>query len=168
MFKSRQLAAAVLLSCATLLAPFHAQAAHTTKYDLSDDGGKLSLYVDDMETPFINFMVYSATSTGDSATYRDFFTLGNGINMLNEQQAIANGISYVKDLLGQPAETPTIRLFLEAAVNNNAAAASDTMANGNTGIGNYFIYNCSLPNEYKFKYAVDTNGEETINADTCI
>ena len=168
MFKSRQLAAAVLLSCSTLLAPFHAQAAHTTKYDLSDDGGKLSLYVDDMETPFINFMVYSATSTGDSATYRDFFTLGNGINMLNEQQAIANGISYVKDLLGQPVETPTIRLFLEAAVNNNAAAASDTMANGNTGIGNYFIYKSSLPDEYKFNYGIDTNGEETINADTCV
>ena len=168
MFKSRQLAAAVLLSCATLLAPFHAQAAHNTKYDLSDDGGKLSLYVDDMETPFINFMVYSATSTGDSATYRDFFTLGNGINMLNEQQAIANGISYVKDLLGQPVETPTIRLFLEAAVNNNAAAASDTMANGNTGIGNYFIYKSSLPDEYKFNYGIDTNGEETINADTCV
>ena len=168
MFKSRQLAAAVLLSCSTLLAPFHAQAAHTTKYDLSDDGGKLSLYVDDMETPFINFMVYSATSTGDSATYRDFFTLGNGINMLNEQQAIANGISYVKDFLGQPVETPTIRLFLEAAVNNNAAAASDTMANGNTGIGNYFIYKSSLPDEYKFNYDIDTNGEETINADTCV
>lgn len=168
MFKSRQLAAAVLLSCSTLLAPFHAQAAHTTKYDLSDDGGKLSLYVDDMATPFVNFMVYSATSTGDSATYRDFFTLGNGINMLNEQQAIANGISYVKDLLGQPVETPTIRLFLEAAVNNNAAAASDTMANGNTGIGNYFIYKSSLPDEYKFNYGIDTNGEETINADTCV
>ena len=168
MLKSRQLAAAVLLSCATLLAPFHAQAAHTTKYDLSDDGGKLSLYVDDMETPFINFMVYSATSTGDSATYRDFFTPGNGINMLGEEQAIANGLAYVKDLLGSPTETPTIRLFLEAEVYNNAAAASDTMDNGNSGIGNYFIYNCSLPNEYKFNYAVDTNGEETINADTCI
>ena len=168
MFKSHQLAAAVLLSCATLLAPFHAQAAHNTKYDLSDDGGKLSLYVDDMETPFINFMVYSATSTGDSATYRDFFTLGNGINMLNEQQAIANGISYVKDLLGQPVETPTIRLFLEAAVNNNAAAASDTMANGNTGIGNYFLLKDGVPDNYKFNYSIDANGEETINADTCV
>lgn len=168
MFKSRQLAAAVLLSCATLLAPFRAQAAHNTKYDLSDDGGKLSLYVDDMKTPFVNFMVYSATSTGDSAFYRDFFTPGNGINMLNEQQAIANGVSYVKDLLGQPVETPTIRLFLEAAVNNNAAAASDTMANGNTGIGNYFLLKDGVPDNYKFNYSIDANGEETINADTRI
>lgn len=168
MFKSRQLAAAVLLSCATLLAPFHAQAAHNTKYDLSDDGGKLSLYVDDMATPFVNFMVYSATSTGDSLTYRDFFTAGNGINMLNEQQAIANGISYVKDLLGQPVETPTIRLFLEAAVINNAAAASDTMANSNTGLGNYFLLKDGVPDNYKFNYSIDANGEETINADTCI
>lgn len=168
MFKSRQLVAAVLLSCATLLAPFHAQAAHTTKYDLSDDGGKLSLYVDDMKTPFVNFMVYSATSTGDSVIYRDFFTPGNGINMLNEQQAIANGVSYVKDLLGQPVETPTIRLFLEAAVNNNAAAASDTMANGNTGIGNYFLLKDGVPDNYKFNYSIDANGEETINADTCV
>lgn len=168
MFKSRQLAAAVLLSCATLLAPFHAQAAHNTKYDLSDDGGKLSLYVDDMKTPFVNFMVYSATSTGDSVTYRDFFTAGHGINMLNEQQAIANGISYVKDLLGQPVETPTIRLFLEAAVINNAAAASDTMANRNTGLGNYFLLKDGVPDNYKFNYSIDANGEETINADTCI
>ena len=168
MYKSRQLAAAVLLSCATLLAPFHAQAAHNTKYALSDDGGKLALYVDDMATPFVNFMVYSATSTGDSVTYRDFFTAGNGINMLNEQQAIANGISYVKDLLGQPVETPTIRLFLEAAVINNAAAASDTMANRNTGLGNYFLLKDGVPDNYKFNYSIDANGEETINADTCI
>ena len=168
MYKSRQLAAAVLLSCATLLAPFHAQAAHNTKYDLSDDGGKLALYVDDMATPFVNFMVYSATSTSDSVTYRDFFTPGNGINMLNEQQAIANGISYVKDLLGQPVETPTIRLFLGAAVINNAAAASDTMANSNTALGNYFLLKDGVPDNYKFNSSIDANGEETINADTCV
>ncbi|MGM9582105.1 MAG: hypothetical protein ACI3WU_00110, partial [Phascolarctobacterium sp.] len=168
MFKSpRQLAAAVLLSCATLLAPFHAQAAHTTSYTLSEDGGKLSIFVDDMNNPFINFKVYSATSTGDGEKYRDFFTPGNGINIVEEQQAIANGLAYVKDLLGSPTETPTIRLFLKAEVYNNAAAESDTMDNGNTGLGNYFILKGTIPDDYKFKIS-NVDGEELVNADTGI
>ncbi|MGM9570503.1 MAG: hypothetical protein ACI3XC_10540 [Phascolarctobacterium sp.] len=85
MKKYKALTAAVLLSCATMLAPFHAEAAHDAVYKFSEDGKTMSVYIDDMSTPFINFMVYSASTTGDSEEYRDFFTAGNGINMLNEQ-----------------------------------------------------------------------------------
>ena len=140
MKKYKQLTAAVLLSCATMLAPFHAEAAHDAVYKFSEDGKTMSVYIDDMTKPFINFMVYSASTTGDSIEYRDFFTAGNGINVLNEQQAITNGIAYVKDLLGSPTETPTIRLLLKPEVYNNAAAGSDTMDNGNSALGNYFLF----------------------------
>ena len=168
MFKPRhQLAAVVLLSCVTMIAPFYAHAAHTTSYELTDNGNNMSIYIDDMQNSFVNFKVYSATSTGNSEKFRDFFTPGNGINIVEEQQAIANGLAYAKDLLGSPAETPTIRLFLEAEVYNNAAAASDTMDNGNTGIGNYFILKESIPDEYKFKIS-NIDGEELVNADTCV
>lgn len=168
MKKYSKLATAVLLSCATMLAPFHAEAAHTTSFQLKDEGRTLSIYIGDNTNPFVNFMVYSAESTGNSKVYRDFFTEGNGINVLNEQQAIANGLAYVKDLLGNPIETPTIRLFLEAEVYNNAAAGSDTMDNGNTALGNYFILKDGVPEEYRFNYAIDAKGEEHVNADTCV
>lgn len=168
MKKYKQLTAAVLLSCATMLAPFHAEAAHEAVYKFSDDGKTMSVYIDDMTKPFINFMVYNASTTGDSIEYRDFFTAGNGINVLNEQQAIANGIAYVKDLLGSPTDTPTIRLRLEAEVCNNAAAASDTMDNSNSALGNYFLLNAEKLANYKFKADIDEEGNESYYADSCI
>ena len=168
MKKYKQLTAAVLLSCATMLTPFHAEAAHDAVYKFSEDGKTMSVYIDDMTKPFINFMVYSASTTGDSKEYRDFFTAGNGINMLNEQQAITNGIAYVKDLLGSPTETPTIRLLLKPEVFNNAAAGSDTMDNGNSALGNYFLLNAGELANYKFKPGVDEQGDEIFYADTCV
>lgn len=163
----KKLTFAVLLSCSTMLAPFHAEAAHTSRYEMSSDGSTMSVYYGSDAKPFVNFKVYSAATTGNTTSYRDFFTAGNGINILNEQQAIANGIAYVRDLLGEPVETPTIRLFLEAEVYNNAAAGSDMMANSNTALGNYFLLN-SVPDEYKFKEIVDEEGNKYYNADTCI
>ena len=83
MKKYKQLTAAVLLSCATMLAPFHAEAAHEAVYKFSDDGKTMSVYIDDMTKPFINFMVYNASTTGDSIEYRDFFTAGNGMQIVH-------------------------------------------------------------------------------------
>ena len=163
-----KLTAAILLSCATMLSAFHAEAAHTTSYELKDEGRTLSIYIGDNAAPFVNFMVYSAESTGNSELYRDFFTEGNGINIHNEQKAIANGLAYVKDLLGSPTETPTIRLFLEAEVYNNAAAASDTMDNKNTALGNYFLLNAEELANYKFKPVVDEKGNVNYYADSCV
>ena len=45
MKKYKQLTAAVLLSCATMLAPFHAEAAHEAVYKFSDDGKTMSVYI---------------------------------------------------------------------------------------------------------------------------
>ena len=164
----KKLTVAVLLSCATMLAPFHAEAAHDAFYKLSEDGKIMSVYIDDRTTPFVNFMVFSAGTTGDSEQFRDFFTEGNGINIGTEQQAIANGIAYVKDLLGSPTDTPTIRLRLEAEVYNNAAAASDTMDNSNSALGNYFLLNAEELANYKFKADIDEEGNESYYADSCI
>ena len=166
--KYKQLTLAVLLSCSTMLAPFHTEAAHTSRYEMSPDGKTMSISYGSDDKPFVNFKVYSATTTGNATKYRDFFTEGNGINVLSEQKAIANGIAYVRDLLGEPVETPTIRLFLEAEVYNNAAAASDMMDNDNTALGNYFLLKNGIDDKYKFKYIVDEEGINYYNADTCI
>ena len=151
-----------------MLAPFHTEAAHDAFYKLSEDGKIMPVYIDDRTTPFVNFMVFSAGTTGDSEQFRDFFTEGNGINIGTEQQAIANGIAYVKDLLGSPTDTPTIRLRLEAEVYNNAAAASDTMDNSNSALGNYFLLNAEELANYKFKADIDKEGNESYYADSCI
>ncbi|MGM9570502.1 MAG: hypothetical protein ACI3XC_10535, partial [Phascolarctobacterium sp.] len=74
----------------------------------------------------------------------------------------------MKDLLGSPTETPTIRLFLEAAVYNNAAANSDAMDNGNTALGNYFLLDAEELAKYKFEPSVDEEGNESFYADSCV
>ena len=96
----KKLTFAVLLSCSTMLAPFHAEAAHTSRYEMSSDGSTMSVYYGSDAKPFVNFKVHSAATTGNTTSYRDFFTAGNGINILNEQQAIANGIAYVRGFAG--------------------------------------------------------------------
>ncbi|MGM9572682.1 MAG: hypothetical protein ACI3ZR_10745, partial [bacterium] len=133
----RQLTLAVLLICTVLLVPFPAQAAHDFSY--IDEGDKLSIYIGRETNPFVIFKVYSAATTGDNESYRDFFTEGNGINKGTEQQALANGLCYLKDLLGQPTVTPTVNLKLMAPVIDNAYANSDIMDNSNTALGNYFL-----------------------------
>ena len=51
----KKLTVAVLLSCATMLAPFHAEAAHDAFYKLSEDGKIMSVYIDDGNTPLRKF-----------------------------------------------------------------------------------------------------------------
>ena len=140
------LAAVILLSCATLLAPLHAQAStHAVRIDDSNPA-LMQVYIDDMSTPFANFNIYSKTTTSDTL-YRDFLTEGNGIIGGSEKDAITNSLTYLKELLGQPATTPTINLKLIDSVAGIASADSATIANGDTSLGEYFK-NANADNEH--------------------
>ena len=138
MFKPRrQLTAAVLLTCTSLLAPFYAQASqHTLKVDDSDPAF-MQIYIDDMNKTFVNFQIDSKTTTG-SDQYRDFLTDKQDIIGGSEKDAITSALIYTKELLGQPQTTPTITLCLLDGVSGIASANSSTIANGNTLLGEYF------------------------------
>ena len=132
MFKPRrQLTAAVLLTCTSLLAPFYAQASqHTLKVDDSDPAF-MQIYIDDMTKPFVKFQIDSKATTG-SDQYRDFLTDKQDIIGGSEKDAITSALIYTKELLGQPQTTPTITLCLLDGVSGIASANSSTIANGNT------------------------------------
>ena len=138
MFKHRHhLAAAVLLSCASMLATFHAQASqHTLKVNDSNPAF-MQIYIDDMSKPFVNFQIDSKTTTG-SDQYRDLLTDKQDIIGGSEKDAITSSLMYIKELLGQPQTTPTINLRLLDSVSGIASANSSTIANGNTLLGEYF------------------------------
>lgn len=131
MFKShRKLTAAVLLSCACLMAPYYAHAEggtidhegsetyypHTPYYwELNVDGKK-----------FANFEMFDSSNDpagsldeyNDHQNHRYFFT--------NEKESIATSMKYIVDMVGSPANTLNMNLKLYATPNADASAMSNT------------------------------------------
>ncbi len=135
--KNKKLNLAIILTLACTLSPFHAQAStHTVKIDDSTPA-LMQIYIDYMSNPFVNFNIYSNTSTG-SNQYRDFLTNANDIIGGTEKDALINSLIYTKELLGQPYSTPSINLNLLNTNNGIASAKSNTIANGATVLGEYF------------------------------
>ena len=154
---NKTLSLAILFTLTGTLSPYHTHAQnHNLKIDDSNPA-LMQVYIDDMSTPFANFNIYSKTITGDSQ-YRDFLSEGNGIIGGSEKDAITSSLTYIKELLGQPASTPTINLRLLDSVSGIASADSATIANGTTGLGEYFK-NANANNEH-----TSLNGQQgTIN-----
>ena len=154
---NKTLSLTILFTLTSTLSSYHTHAQnHNLKIDDSNQA-LMQVYIDDMSTPFANFKIYSNSSTGDSQ-YRDFLTEGNGIIGGSEKDAIVNSLTYLKELLGQPATTPTINLKLLDTVSGIASADSATIANGDTSLGAYFK-NANAHNEH-----ISLNGQQgTIN-----
>ena len=154
---NKALSLAILFTLTSTLSPYHTHAQnHNLKIDDSNPA-LMQVYIDDMSTPFTNFKIYSKTTTGDSQ-YRDFLAEGNSIIGGNEKDAITSSLTYIKELLGQPAVTPTINLKLLDSVSGIASADSATIANGTTSLGEYFK-NANANNEH-----ISLNGQQgTIN-----
>ena len=158
--KNKKLNLAITLTLACMLSPFHAQATtHTVKIDDSTPA-LMQIYIDDMSKPFVNFNIYSNTST-DSNQYRDFLTNANDIIGGTEKDALINSLIYTKELLGHPYSTPSINLNLLNTNNGIASAESNTIANGATVLGEYF----KNPNAQNSQILIDgeQNYPTTIN-----
>ena len=158
--KNKKLNLAITLTLACMLSPFHAQATtHTVKIDDSTPA-LMQIYIDDMSKPFVNFNIYSNTSTGNNQ-YRDFLTNANDIIGGTEKDALINSLIYTKELLGHPYSTPSINLNLLNTNNGIASAESNTIANGATVLGEYF----KNPNAQNSQILIDgeQNYPTTIN-----
>lgn len=143
---NKTLSLAMIFTLTSTLSSYHTHAQnHHIKIEDSNPA-RMQVYIDDMSTPFAEFSIYSKTSTGDPQ-YRDFLAEDNGIIGGNEKDAIINSLTYLKELLGQPATTPTINLKLLDSVSGIASANSATIANGDTSLGEYFK-NAHADNEH--------------------
>ena len=156
MFKShKKLTAAVLLSCACLMAPYYAH-AEESEVKLVDpaDGHKAniqSIYVDSSNTHFVNLDLYT-DKTDPGNNFDNDGKAGSFRPLMDgEINAINNSMQSIKDLLGTPTNVPTIQFLLWSDTETNAGAISDVMANGKTALANYFDKNATIvidPKEY--------------------
>ena len=121
----RALTAAILLSCACLMAPYYAHAAHDEGEPVNHVTNPLDLHVNG--TKFATFDLYTQSNdpqgyyTGkndETADYRDLFD--------NEDKAITTSMKYLADMVGTPASTLNMNLMLYPEADADASAESET------------------------------------------
>lgn len=130
MFKShKKLTAAVLLSCACLMAPYYAHAGEIVEPEEGDPAGTHTPYYEKLSVngqDFADFEMYDKTTDPDGyyddkgvvQQHRLFFT--------DEKLAIEKSMKYIVDMVGAPANTLNMNLKLFSPADANASAMSKT------------------------------------------
>ena len=161
----RALTAAILLSCACLMAPYYAHAAHdegdpvnhvTNPQDLYVNGIKFATF--DLYTKSNDPQGYYTGKNNETADYRDLFD--------NEDKAIATSMKYLVDMVGAPASTLNMNLMLYPEADANASAESPTLIQVDANGKIIQINDTQLTATYlgKMPFDPDTNvAEITIN-----